>query len=70
MARIFNISKGGISAIAKIGDFLRLPLNSERLQKLTESFEVSNSKIKLAIGKPFPVDAKQGLLKTFESLKK
>ena len=51
-ARILNISKGGISAIAKIGDFLHLPLDSERLQKLTESFEVSNSKIKLAIGKP------------------
>lgn len=69
-ARIFNISKGGISTIAKMGDFLRLPLNSERLQKLTESFEVSNSKIRKAIGKSFPVDAKQGLLTTFESLKK
>ena len=69
-ARIFNISKGGISTIAKMGDFLRLPLNSERLQKLTESFEVSNSKIRKAIGKSFPVDAKQGSLTTFESLKK
>ncbi len=69
-AQIFNIPKGGINAIAKMGDFLRLPLNSERLQKLTESFEVSNSKIRKAIGKPFPVDAKQGLLTTFESLKK
>ncbi len=68
--RIFNISKGGIIAIAKMGDFLHLPLNSERLQKLTESFEVSNSKIRQAIGKPFPVDVKQGLLKTFKSLKK
>lgn len=69
-ARIFNIPKRGICAIAKMGDFLRLPLNSERLQKLTESFEVSNSKIRKAIGKPFPVDAQQGLLTTFESLKK
>lgn len=69
-ARIFNIPKGGIGAIAKMGDLLHLPLNTERLQKLTESFEVSNAKIRLAIRKPFPVDAKQGLLKTFESLKK
>ncbi len=44
-----------------------MPLNTERLQKLTESYVVSNTKIKQAIGKPFPVAAKEVLLKTFGS---
>jgi len=46
---------------------LHLPLNSERLQKLTESYVVSNAKMTQAIGKPLPVKAKDGLLKTFGS---
>jgi nucleoside-diphosphate-sugar epimerase len=66
-ARIVAISRGFISRIAKLGDQLHLPLNTERLQKLTESYVVSNAKIKQAIGKPFPVNAKEGLLKTFGS---
>jgi nucleoside-diphosphate-sugar epimerase len=53
-----------ISGMARIGDFLHLPLNSERLQKLTESYVVSNAKIVAAIGKPLPVGSKEGLLKT------
>jgi len=68
-ARILNLSKNFIIRIAKLGDRLHLPLNSERLQKLTESYVVSIAKIKQAIGKPFPVKAKEGLLKTFESFK-
>jgi nucleoside-diphosphate-sugar epimerase len=66
-ARIFPISKGFIIRVAKLGDRLHLPLNSERLQKLTESYVVINAKITQAIGKPFPISAKDGLLKTFES---
>ena len=66
-ARIFHISKGFITYMAKLGDRLHLPLNTERLQKLTESYVVSNAKIIQAIGKPFPVAAKEGLLKTFGS---
>jgi hypothetical protein len=53
--------------MAKMGDLLRLPMNSERLQKLTESYMVSNRKIKAAIGKPLPLSSKEGLLKTFNS---
>lgn len=64
--RILSISPRLISRIARIGDFLHLPLNSERLQKLTESYVVSNVKIVAAIGKPLPVKAKEGLLKTME----
>lgn len=64
--RILSISPKLISGMARIGDFLYLPLNSERLQKLTESYVVSNVKIVAAIGKPLPVEAKEGLLKTME----
>ena len=67
--RILNIPRGVISGIAIIGDFLKLPLNSERLQKLTESYVVSNEKIVKAIGKPLPYTAEERLLKTFNSFK-
>lgn len=41
---IWNINSNLIKAIAKTGDILHLPLNSERLEKLTESYVVSNKK--------------------------
>jgi hypothetical protein len=50
-----------------LGDLLQLPLTTVRLQKLTESYIVSNQKIKSAIGKNLQVSAKNGLLKTFNS---
>ena len=65
--KIWRISKKLIQIIAKIGNLLKLPLNGERLQKLTDSYIVSNQKIKSAIGKPLPVSSKEGLLKTFKS---
>ena len=58
-----------IQIIAKIGNVLKLPLNEERVQKLTDSYVVSNQKIKTAIGKPLPVSSREGLLKTFKSFK-
>lgn len=54
-----------VKLLARMGDMVGLPLNSERLQKLTESYEVDNKKIKTAIGKPFPVSIEDGLMKTF-----
>lgn len=65
--RIWCIPKGLILFLAKIGDLLGLPLNSERLNKLTDSYVVSNSKIKNAIDKPLPISSHQGLLKTANS---
>ena len=65
--KIWSLPKGLIQSFSKLGDVLRLPLTSERLQKLTESYVVSNQKIKSAIGKELPVSAKDGLLKTFNS---
>lgn len=66
-ARIWKLPRGIIKSFAKLGDLLHLPLTTERLQKLTESYVVSNKKIKAVIGKPLPVSAKDGLLKTFNS---
>jgi nucleoside-diphosphate-sugar epimerase len=66
-ARILNLSKNFIKVIARVGDFFKLPLNSERLQKLTESYIVSNVKIKDALSKPLPVSSKEGLMRTFQS---
>ena len=65
--KIWNVSKKFVEGIASIGDKLHLPLNTERLQKLTSSYVVSNAKIKAAIGKPLPVSSREGLLKTFKS---
>ena len=64
---ILNISMNLIHVLARVGDFIKLPLNSERLKKLTESYVVSNSKIKAALGKPLPVSSKNGLIRTFQS---
>ncbi len=66
-ANIWKLPKMLIKSLAILGDALRLPLTTERLQKLTESYVVCNQKIKTVIGKPLPVSAKEGLLKTFNS---
>lgn len=64
---IVNVNKSFIRALARIGTFLCLPFNSENLQKLTESYLVSNIKIKSALGKSLPVSSKEGLIRTFNS---
>ena len=64
---IWNLPKSIIKTLSKMGDFLKLPLNSERLNKLTETYIVSNNKIKTAINKPLPLSAKEGLMKTLNS---
>lgn len=67
-AHIWKIPKGLMNGVAKIGDFLHLPLNSERLRKLTENYISSNSKIKKALGvEKMPVDARDGLRSTLAS---
>ena len=66
-ARILKIPKLLVRGVSKIGDLLPLPVNSERLQKLTENYVVSNRKIVEAIGKELPFTAKEGLRKTIRS---
>jgi hypothetical protein len=67
---IWKIPVSWIRTVAKLGDYFHLPLNSERLQKLTENYVVSNQKIVKAIGKSLPIKAEEGLIKTFGSFRK
>lgn len=67
---IWKIPAPYIKKIARLGDFLALPLHSERLDKLTESYLVDNTKIKHALGKELPFCAREGLLATLKSFNK
>lgn len=67
-SKLIRVPKIVIQKVANIGDKFNLPLNSERLQKLTESYVVSNAKIKQALNiDSLPVSAEQGLLQTIKS---
>lgn len=67
-AHIWKLNRSFMTACAKIGALLHLPLNTERLQKLTENYVVSNEKIKKALGiEKMPVTATEGLTKTVKS---
>jgi len=69
--RIWNINKTFIRSLARLGNIFHLPLNNERLKKLTESYVVSNQKIKKAMGiEKMPVSAEEGFKKTFKSFQK
>ncbi len=69
-AHIWNLPKGLMKGAAKVGGWLHLPLNQERLQKLTENYISSNAKIKAALGvDKMPVNAREGLRTTLESFK-
>ncbi len=66
-ARIWKIPKTFIRGLAYGGNVFRLPLNSERLKKLTESYVVSNARLKKALGiRNMPVTAKQGLINSLK----
>lgn len=68
--KLLRIPASLIKNTVKIGDILPLPLNSERLKKLTESYVVSNKKIKKALGiDTLPTSTKEGLIKTILSFK-
>lgn len=69
--KLWHFSKSSILFLAKMGDYLHLPLNSERLQKMTESYTVSNQKVKTALGiEKLPLKAEEGLIKTMKSFEK
>ena len=69
-AHIWRLSKGLMNSVARVGGWLHLPLNPERLRKLTENYISSNEKIKNALGvERMPVDAREGLKVTLESFK-
>ncbi|HAF61064.1 MAG TPA: nucleoside-diphosphate-sugar epimerase [Anaerolineaceae bacterium] len=67
-AHIWKFPKGMMSAAASVGGSLHLPLNKERLRKLTENYVVSNEKIKRALGiEKMPLSAQEGMRKTLDS---
>lgn len=70
-AHIWKINRSLMEGVASIGTTLHLPLNEERLGKLTENYVASNAKIKKALGiERMPVRAKDGLRKTILSFGK
>jgi nucleoside-diphosphate-sugar epimerase len=67
-SRLLLISKSIVKNIAKLGDIFKLPLNSEKLTKLTENYKVSNQKIKSSLNiENLPISTEAGLEKTIKS---
>ena len=67
-ARLWRLPKGLMRFVAHVGDILHLPLNSERLGKLTGNAVVDNSKLKTALGWGWmPIRAEEGLKTTLKS---
>lgn len=67
-SHIWKLNRGLMESCAGLGTLLHLPLNTERLRKLTENYVVSNAKIKAALEiDKMPVTAKEGLIKTIRS---
>lgn len=56
-----------IRVLARLGDKIGLPLNTDRLGKLTENYIVSNRKIKKILGKELPLSSRDGLILTARS---
>ena len=67
-AKHWRVPKGMMRMVAKIGDVLHLPLNTERIVKLTEDSFVNNSHLKSQLGwNRMPIRAEEGLRRTLRS---
>ena len=67
-AKLWRVPKGVMRMVAKIGDVLHLPLNTERIVKLTEDSFVNNSHLKSQLGwKRMPICAEEGMRRTLRS---
>ena len=64
---LLKLPKLLVMIIAKIGDLISFPINSEKLKKLTQNYQVSNLKIKKAINKKLPLTLEKGLEITIKS---
>lgn len=66
---LWEIPKCLMTGFAMLGDVLHLPLNSERLGKLTEDYVVDNSAIKKALGiEELPTTTRNGLIDTIKTM--
>ena len=67
-AQLWKLPKSLMRAAAKLGDVLHLPLNTERLGKLTEDSFVDNSALKRVLGwEKMPISAEDGMKETLRS---
>ena len=67
-ARLWKLPKSLMRAAAKVGDVLHLPLNTERLGKLTEDSFVDNAELKRLLGwEKMPISAEAGMRETLGS---
>lgn len=64
---ILNVPKIIINMSANLATILKLPFNNNKLQKVTETLLVDNSKIINAMNKQLPVDIREGLKKTIST---
>lgn len=64
--RILKIPRRFVRLMASLGDRVRILINTERFEKLTQNFIVSNRKIKEVLGVKLPVNTYDGLRKTFK----
>lgn len=68
--KLWKVPASLVKTLVKIGDVLPIPLNSERLKKLTESYVVSNQKIKKELGlEQLPFTVQEGLNLTIASFR-
>ncbi len=69
--RVLNLPKSVLTILGKIGDILPIPINTEKIHKLTENYIVSNKKIKDAIEiKKLPLSVEEGIHLTIKSFTK
>lgn len=70
-ARLWRLPKGLMRLAAKMGDVLKLPLNTERIEKLTEDSFVDNAELKKALGwEQMPVRAEEGMRRTLREFRR
>jgi len=67
--KIWKLPIGLVKIVSRLGDILPIPLNSEKLKKLTENYVVSNKKITDSLQVSLPVSAKDGMRIALDSFK-
>jgi hypothetical protein len=64
---ILNVPKPIMLGLSTFGGMVKVPFDENALQKLTESYIVSNTKIKQSLNISQSWDTRSGLKKTIES---